>query len=71
MSIDNGKERLDVDQKVVALFAFGIVCALLLILIVNISINTASGIRAYVGWRGNVDQGTKRIGYSPHQFYPY
>ncbi|MGN8224435.1 sensor histidine kinase [Gracilimonas sp. BCB1] len=52
MATEIGKERLDVDQKVVALFAFGIVCALLLILIVNISINTSSGIRAYVGGEG-------------------
>ncbi|MEQ8524883.1 histidine kinase dimerization/phosphoacceptor domain -containing protein [Gracilimonas sp.] len=52
MTTENGKERLDVNKKVIALFAFGIVCALLLILIVNISINTASGIRAYVGGEG-------------------
>lgn len=52
MALENVKERPDVDQKVVALFAFGIVCALLLILIVNISINTTSGIRGYVGGEG-------------------
>ena len=52
MAKNDGKERLDVNQKVVALFAFGIICALLLILIVNISINTASGVRAYVGGEG-------------------
>ncbi len=52
MAAENGKDRPDVDQKVVALFAFGTVCALLLILIVNISINTSSGIRAYVGGEG-------------------
>ncbi|MBO6585473.1 MAG: PAS domain S-box protein [Gracilimonas sp.] len=52
MALENGKKRPDVDQKVVALFAFGIVCAILLILIVNISINTTSGVRGYVGGEG-------------------
>lgn len=52
MAIENGKERPDVDQKFFALFAFGITCALLLIFIVNVSINTTSGVRGYVGGEG-------------------
>jgi PAS domain-containing protein len=46
------KERLDVNQKVVAICVFAAVCASLLILIVNFSINTLSGIRAYVAGEG-------------------
>lgn len=46
------KERLDVNQKMVALCVFAAICALSLILIVNLSINTLSGIRAYVAGEG-------------------
>ena len=46
------KERLDVNQKMVALCVFAAICALSLILIVNLSIITLSGIRAYVAGEG-------------------
>jgi PAS domain S-box-containing protein len=52
MSIENKEERYDVNRKTVALISFGVICALLLILIVNVSINTSSGIRAYVAGEG-------------------
>lgn len=47
-----GKERLDVDRKILGLTVFAVFCALALILIVNLSINTLSGIRGYVGGEG-------------------
>lgn len=47
-----GKERLDVDRKILGLTVFAVFCALALILIVNLSINTLSGIRGYVGVKG-------------------
>lgn len=43
-----GERRLDVDRKIIGVISFGLLCALLLIGMVNISINTSSGIRAYV-----------------------
>ncbi|MEX0721662.1 MAG: histidine kinase dimerization/phosphoacceptor domain -containing protein [Balneolaceae bacterium] len=46
------KERLDVDKKFVTLLIFGLICALLLILLVNLSINTSSGIRANIAAEG-------------------
>ncbi|MBD3616603.1 MAG: PAS domain-containing protein [Gracilimonas sp.] len=45
---DLRKGRLDVDRKLFSVVVFGFICALLLILTVNFSINTSSGIRAYV-----------------------
>lgn len=44
----NGERRLDVDRKIIGVVSFGLLCALLLIAMVNISINTASGVRAFV-----------------------
>ena len=46
------KDRLDVNRKVITLVTFGVISALLLILIVNLSINTSSGVRAYVAGEG-------------------
>lgn len=48
-----GKERLDVDRKILSLVAFAFICSVMLIFIVNFSINTLSGIRGYVGGEGN------------------
>ncbi|SMO77187.1 sensor histidine kinase [Gracilimonas mengyeensis] len=43
-----GKYRLDIDRKIYALIFFGIICAISLIVLVNVSINTTSGIRAII-----------------------
>lgn len=40
--------RLNIDRKILGVVSFGLLCALLLILIVNLSINTSSGVRAFV-----------------------
>lgn len=47
-----GKERLDVDRKILGLIVFAVFCAVMLILIVNFSTNTLSGIRGYVAGEG-------------------
>ncbi|MEX0722234.1 MAG: histidine kinase dimerization/phosphoacceptor domain -containing protein [Gracilimonas sp.] len=43
-----GKDSFDVDRKIIGVVSFGLLCATLLIVMVNISINTSSGVRAYV-----------------------
>lgn len=46
------KGRHDLDRKIITLLIFGFICALFLILIVNLSINTSSGIRANIAAEG-------------------
>jgi PAS domain S-box-containing protein len=53
MTVSREKEQLDVDRKFVALIVFAISCILLLIVIINLSANTTSGIRAYIMAEGN------------------
>ena len=48
---DNGVQ-LKGNRKLLGVVSFGIVCALLLILVVNATINISSGIRAYVAGEG-------------------
>lgn len=48
MFLNTGKTRVDSNRKIVALIVFGVICAILLVFLVNVSINTSSGIRAYV-----------------------
>jgi len=48
MLIITGEGKLDVDRKIIGVVSFGLLCALLLILMVNLSINTSSGVRAYI-----------------------
>ncbi|MDR9419581.1 sensor histidine kinase [Gracilimonas sp.] len=42
------KGQINIDRKFYGVFLFGFICALLLIFAVTVSINTSSGIRAYV-----------------------
>lgn len=42
-----GEGRLNIDRKILGVVSFGLLCALLLILTVNFSINTSSGVRAF------------------------
>lgn len=52
MNISDENDPITGDKKIFGVIAFGLLCALLLIFVVNISINTLSGIRAYVGGEG-------------------
>ncbi len=49
---ESGEGKIDLDRKIFGVVTFGLICALLLILLVNVSINTSSGIRAYVAGEG-------------------
>lgn len=48
MDVISGEERFNIDRKIIGVVSFGLLCALLLVGMVNISINTSSGVRAYV-----------------------
>jgi PAS domain S-box-containing protein len=52
MDIGAEKVRFNGDGKILGVISFGLFCALLLIIVVNVSINTSSGIRAYVAGEG-------------------
>lgn len=58
----NGERRLDVDRKIIGVVTFGLLCAILLIAMVNISINTASGVRAFVAGEGYWAKAQKEAG---------
>lgn len=49
---ESEKGSINVDRKVFGAIAFALFCALLLIVLVNVSINTSSGIRTYVAGEG-------------------
>ncbi|MEX2605275.1 MAG: histidine kinase dimerization/phosphoacceptor domain -containing protein [Gracilimonas sp.] len=49
---ETGEERLDINRKIFGVIAFGVICAILLILMVNFTINTSNGIRGYVAGEG-------------------
>ncbi|HET8865097.1 MAG TPA: histidine kinase dimerization/phosphoacceptor domain -containing protein [Gracilimonas sp.] len=57
-----GQGRVDIDRKIIGVVSFGLICALLLILMVNISINTSSGVRAYVAGEGYWAKAQKEAG---------
>ena len=52
MNISEEKDRMIGNGRIFGVVAFGMLCALLLIFVVNLSINTSSGIRAYVAGEG-------------------
>jgi|AntRauTorckE6833_2_1112554.scaffolds.fasta_scaffold00741_16 PAS domain S-box-containing protein len=47
-----GKGWFDIDRKIIGVVSFGLLCGILLIVMVNVSINTSSGVRAYVAGEG-------------------
>lgn len=53
MPKDNNGVQLKGNRKLLGVVSFGILCAILLILVVNATINISSGIRAYVAGEGN------------------
>lgn len=57
-----GERRLDADRKIIGVISFGLLCAILLVFMVNISINTSSGIRAYVAGEGYWAKAQKEAG---------
>ena len=52
MNISGEKERMIGNGRIFGVVAFGLLCALLLIFVVNLSINTSSGVRGYVAGEG-------------------
>lgn len=51
---------LDVDRKIVSLFVFAFICAILLFITVNLAVSFASGLRGYVGGEGHWTKAQKK-----------
>lgn len=54
------KKPFVLDRKIITLTVFGFICALILAFLINISINTVSGVRAYVAGQGEWGKAQKQ-----------
>lgn len=62
------QKRLEVDRRILYLMLFGLFCGVLIVLLANVSVNTAAGMRAYVAGEGYYTKAQKNASFELSQY---